>query len=68
MISEIKISVFIAIVFFFLNTRMFYATVLKKIPGTLEYDIPNEKGLAVSSFVMAIAFLLISVLVSNNFI
>lgn len=68
MINEFKISVFLAIIFFFLNARMYYMAVLKKIPGTLEYDMPNEKGLAISAFILAIGFLLINFLVTNNYI
>lgn len=56
------------LVFFMLSTRMFYSTVLKKIPNTLDYDIPNEKGLLVSAVLLALAYLLIHFLVQSNFI
>lgn len=65
---DVKIAGFIMIAYFFISSKMFNQTFLKKIPGALEYECPTEKGLLIGGFFMAMLYLLIGFLVRAEFI
>lgn len=65
---DLKIAGFLMIAYFFVSSKMFNQTFLKKIPGALEYESPTEKGLIIGGFIIAILYLIIGFLVRSDFI
>ena len=45
---------------------MFNQTILKNIPGAIEYEAPSEKGLFVGAFCLAIIYLFINTAVNSD--
>ncbi len=66
--KNIKVAFFLALIYFILVSRVFNQYILKRIPGTLDYDMITEKGAAVSAVFLALAFLLINFLVAEELI
>lgn len=43
---------------------MFNQTILRNIPGAIEYESPSEKGLFIGAFCLAIIFLIVNTAVN----
>ena len=66
--KSIRTAIFIMVAYFFISSKMFNETILKNIPGALEYENPSDKGIFIGSVFMALIFLLINFLVNADFI
>jgi hypothetical protein len=60
MSKKIKVSIFLAIAFFFISSRMFNEVILKKIPGALSYDSPTDKGHIAGAILIGLIYIMVS--------
>lgn len=68
MSKTIRVAIFLAIAFFFISSRMFNETILKKIPGAVSYDAPTDKGLIIGAIIIAVVFIIINFLVNAEWL
>ena len=66
--KTLRVAVFLFIAYFILTSNIFNKSVLSKISGTLKYDMITEKGQVVGGVILVITFIIISMLVQNEWI
>ena len=64
--KPIRVAIFLFLTYFLISSKMFNQTILKNIPGAIEYEAPSEKGLFVGAFCLAIIYLFINTAVNSD--